>query len=79
MPGSRVGRGVTAVPRKPHALVLLATFARRWRIPAPSMPVVAGLAVALLPGTPRIEISPEIIGLVKLASHKDGHYTRYRP
>ncbi|MGW2209762.1 Na+/H+ antiporter [Streptomyces sp. NPDC001781] len=45
---------------------LVATFARRWRIPAPSLLVVAGLAVALLPGTPRIEIDPEIIGLVVL-------------
>ncbi|MEV6167539.1 Na+/H+ antiporter [Streptomyces sp. NPDC051954] len=52
------------------ALVVLATvvatFARRWRIPAPSLLVVAGLSVALLPGTPRIEISPEIISLVVL-------------
>lgn len=52
------------------ALVVLATvvatFARRWRIPAPSLLVVAGLAVALLPGTPDIQISPEIIGLVVL-------------
>ncbi|MCT9110911.1 Na+/H+ antiporter [Streptomyces mirabilis] len=52
------------------ALVVLATvvatFARRWRIPAPSLLVVAGLAVALMPGTPEIQISPEIIGLVVL-------------
>ncbi|MFD7878113.1 Na+/H+ antiporter [Streptomyces sp. NPDC059766] len=52
------------------ALVVLATvvatFARRWRIPAPSLLVVAGLAVALLPGTPPIRINPEIIGLVVL-------------
>ncbi|OIJ90193.1 Na+/H+ antiporter [Streptomyces monashensis] len=45
---------------------LVATFARRWRIPAPSLLVVAGLAVALLPGTPQIAISPRIIGLVVL-------------
>lgn len=45
---------------------LVATFARRWRIPAPSLLVVAGLTVALLPGTPEISISPEIIGLVVL-------------
>ncbi|MEU1412457.1 Na+/H+ antiporter [Streptomyces sp. NPDC005731] len=45
---------------------VVATFARRWRIPAPSLLVVAGLAVALLPGTPQIQISPEIIGLVVL-------------
>ncbi|MGW5280280.1 Na+/H+ antiporter [Streptomyces collinus] len=52
------------------ALVVLATvvatFARRWRIPAPSLLVVAGLAVALLPGTPQIQISPQVIGLVVL-------------
>ncbi|WP_330336063.1 Na+/H+ antiporter [Streptomyces sp. NBC_00557] len=45
---------------------VVATFARRWRIPAPSLLVVAGLAVALLPGTPQIEISPDVIGLVVL-------------
>lgn len=45
---------------------LAATFARRWRIPAPCLLVVAGLSVALLPGTPEIRISPEIIGLVVL-------------
>ncbi|MFI2202894.1 Na+/H+ antiporter [Streptomyces sp. NPDC020192] len=52
------------------ALVVLATvvatFARRWRIPAPSLLVVAGLAVALLPGTPQFQISPQIIALVVL-------------
>ena len=45
---------------------VVATFARHWRIPAPSLLVIAGLAVALLPGTPEIRISPEIIGLVVL-------------
>ncbi|GHH83366.1 Na+/H+ antiporter [Streptomyces sulfonofaciens] len=45
---------------------VVATFARRWRMPAPSLLVVAGLAVALLPGTPRIGISPDVIGLVVL-------------
>ncbi|MEU6218980.1 Na+/H+ antiporter [Streptomyces sp. NPDC047022] len=45
---------------------VVATFARRWRIPAPSLLVVAGLAVALLPGTPHIQISPDVIGLVVL-------------
>ncbi|MEV6766694.1 Na+/H+ antiporter [Streptomyces sp. NPDC051105] len=45
---------------------VVATFARRWRIPAPSLLVVAGLAVALLPGTPTIQISPDVIGLVVL-------------
>ncbi|MGW2582272.1 Na+/H+ antiporter [Streptomyces virginiae] len=45
---------------------LVATGARRWRIPAPSLLVVAGLVVALLPGAPAIHITPELIGLVVL-------------
>ncbi|WP_330328946.1 Na+/H+ antiporter [Streptomyces sp. NBC_00536] len=45
---------------------LVATGARRWRIPAPSLLVVAGLAVALLPGAPGIRVTPEVIGLVVL-------------
>ncbi|MFE4869968.1 Na+/H+ antiporter [Streptomyces sp. NPDC056682] len=45
---------------------LVATGARRWRIPAPSLLVVAGLTVALLPGAPEIHVTPEIIGLVVL-------------
>lgn len=44
----------------------MATGARRWRIPAPSLPVVAGLVVALLPGAPQIHVTPELIGLVAL-------------
>lgn len=45
---------------------VVATGARRWRIPAPSLLVVAGLVVALIPGTPEIRVSPEAIGLVVL-------------
>lgn len=45
---------------------LVATGARRWRIPAPSLLVVGGLVVALPPGTPEIRVSPEVIGLVVL-------------
>ncbi|GAA1957891.1 Na+/H+ antiporter [Kitasatospora viridis] len=44
----------------------VATGARRWRIPAPSLLVLAGLAVALVPGTPALHIAPETIGLVVL-------------
>lgn len=44
----------------------VATFARRWRLPAPSLLVVAGLIVGLLPGIPEANASPEIIGLVVL-------------
>ncbi|MGW3728785.1 Na+/H+ antiporter [Streptomyces sp. NPDC000851] len=59
-------RGVGTVLALVVLATVVATFARRWRIPAPSLLVVAGLVVALLPGTPHIEISPEIIGLVVL-------------
>jgi len=59
-------RGVGTVLALVVLATLVATFARRWRIPAPSLLVVAGLAVALLPGSPQIEISPEVIGLVVL-------------
>jgi CPA1 family monovalent cation:H+ antiporter len=52
------------------ALVVLATvvatFARRWRIPAPSLLVIAGLGVALLPGAPQIVVPPDVIALVVL-------------
>ncbi|GAA2752397.1 Na+/H+ antiporter [Kitasatospora cinereorecta] len=44
----------------------VATGARRWRIPAPSLLVLAGLAVALIPGAPALHIAPETIGLVVL-------------
>ncbi|MER6128087.1 Na+/H+ antiporter [Streptomyces sp. NPDC001795] len=59
-------RGVGTVLALVILATVVATFARRWRIPAPSLLVVAGLIVALLPGTPQIEISPKIIGLVVL-------------
>jgi CPA1 family monovalent cation:H+ antiporter len=52
------------------ALVVLstavATFAKRLRVPAPSLLVLAGLAVALVPGTPAVRIAPETIGLIVL-------------
>jgi CPA1 family monovalent cation:H+ antiporter len=44
----------------------VATFARRRRIPAPSLLVLAGLAVALIPGTPALQIPPQTIALVVL-------------
>ncbi|MEY9967892.1 Na+/H+ antiporter [Streptacidiphilus sp. MAP12-16] len=45
---------------------VVATGARRWRIPAPSLLVLVGLAVALIPGTPPLHIAPQTIGLVVL-------------
>jgi CPA1 family monovalent cation:H+ antiporter len=45
---------------------IVAAVARRLSIPAPSLLVVAGVAVALLPGTPDIEVAPDIVSLVVL-------------
>ncbi len=44
----------------------VATFARRWRVPAPSLLVLAGLGVALIPGVPALHIPPQTIALVVL-------------
>ncbi|WUH88921.1 Na+/H+ antiporter [Streptomyces sp. NBC_00433] len=44
----------------------VATFARRRRIPAPPLLVIAGLAVALIPGTPALHVPPDVIALVVL-------------
>ncbi|MFF0133726.1 Na+/H+ antiporter [Streptomyces mirabilis] len=44
----------------------VATFARRWRVPAPSLLVLAGLGVALIPGVPALHIPPQAIALVVL-------------
>jgi monovalent cation/hydrogen antiporter len=51
-------------------LVVLATvvasFAHRLRVPAPSLLVVAGLVVGLLPGVPPVQVTPDIVSLVVL-------------
>jgi CPA1 family monovalent cation:H+ antiporter len=44
----------------------VATFARRWGIPAPSLLVLAGIAVALIPGVPAVHVAPDVIALVVL-------------
>ncbi|MFJ7244361.1 Na+/H+ antiporter [Kitasatospora sp. NPDC098652] len=44
----------------------VATFARRWRVPAPSLLVLAGIGVALIPGVPALHIPPQTIALVVL-------------
>ncbi len=52
------------------ALVVLATvvaaFANRLRVPAPSLLVVAGLVVGLLPGVPPVRVTPGVVSLVVL-------------
>ena len=45
---------------------VVATFARRLRVPAPSLLVVAGVLIGLVPGVPSIEVTPEIVSLVVL-------------
>jgi CPA1 family monovalent cation:H+ antiporter len=51
-------------------LVVLATVvaaSARWlRVPAPSLLVVAGLAVALIPGVPPVEVAPNVVSFVVL-------------
>ena len=45
---------------------VVATFARRLRVPAPSLLVVAGVIIGLVPGVPSIEVTPDIVSLVVL-------------
>jgi NhaP-type Na+/H+ or K+/H+ antiporter len=45
---------------------VVAAFAERLRVPAPSLLVLAGLAVGLIPGVPRVQVTPEIVSLVVL-------------
>jgi CPA1 family monovalent cation:H+ antiporter len=51
-------------------LVVLATtvagVARRLRVPAPSLLVLAGLAVASIPGVPTVQVTPDTVSLVVL-------------
>ncbi|MGI9005766.1 MAG: cation:proton antiporter, partial [Streptosporangiaceae bacterium] len=51
-------------------LVLLGTvvavFARRLRIPAPSLLVIAGIAVGSLPGIPPVRVPPDAVSLIVL-------------
>ena len=45
---------------------VVAAFAGRLRVPAPSLLVIAGLVVGLLPGFPPVHVPPDVIGLVVL-------------
>jgi monovalent cation/hydrogen antiporter len=44
----------------------VATVADRLRVPAPSLLVLAGLAVGLLPGVPSVNVTPELVSFVVL-------------
>ncbi|HEV8221209.1 MAG TPA: Na+/H+ antiporter [Streptosporangiaceae bacterium] len=52
------------------ALVVLGTaiavFADRLRVPPPSLLVIAGLLVGLLPGVPAVRVSPDVVSFVVL-------------
>ena len=45
---------------------VVATFARRLQLPAPSLLVVAGVIVGVLPGVPQVEVTPDVVSLVVL-------------
>jgi CPA1 family monovalent cation:H+ antiporter len=45
---------------------VVAVFARRLRVPAPSLLVLAGVLVGLLPGVPPVRVSPDVVSLVVL-------------
>jgi len=45
---------------------VVAAFAGRLRVPAPSLLVIAGLMVALLPGFPPVHVPPDVVSLVVL-------------
>ncbi len=46
--------------------VVVATLAGRLKAPAPSMLVIAGLVVGLIPGLPKVVVTPESISLIVL-------------
>jgi monovalent cation/hydrogen antiporter len=45
---------------------VVAAFAGRLRVPAPSLLVIAGVVVGLLPGFPPVHVPPDAVGLVVL-------------
>jgi monovalent cation/hydrogen antiporter len=59
-------RSVEAVVLLVAVATVVAAFARRLRVPAPSLLVVAGLAVGLLPGAPSVHVPPAAVSLVVL-------------
>ncbi|HET9170771.1 MAG TPA: Na+/H+ antiporter [Actinospica sp.] len=59
-------RGAGIVVALVVASTAVATFANKWRIPAPSVLVLFGLGAALLPGVPAVHLSPELISVLVL-------------
>src|SRR5262249_29247935 len=58
----RVGVGVLLVA----GATVVAAFAQRLRVPAPSLLVAAGLVVGLMPGAPVVHVPPAVVSLVVL-------------
>ncbi|MEN3303986.1 MAG: monovalent cation/hydrogen antiporter [Micromonosporaceae bacterium] len=62
----------------------VATSARRLRVPAPSLLVLAGLLVAFVPGVPTIQVAPDVVSVVVLppllyAAGQDLSWRELRP
>ena len=59
-------RGVETVVVLVAVATVVAAFAGRLRVPAPSLLVVAGLVAGLLPGAPQVDVPPSVVSLVVL-------------
>ena len=59
-------RSVEAVVLLVALATVVAAFAGRLRVPAPSLLVAAGVAVGLLPAAPAIHVPPAVVSLVVL-------------
>ena len=59
-------RGVETVVLLVALATVVAAFANRLRVSAPSLLVVIGLVVGLLPGAPAVHIPPDVVRLVVL-------------
>ena len=59
-------RSVEAVVVLVAVATVVAAFAKRLRVPAPSLLVAVGVAVGLLPGAPMVHVPPAVVSLVVL-------------
>jgi monovalent cation/hydrogen antiporter len=59
-------RSVETVLALVMVATVVATFARHLSIPAPSLLVVVGVGVGLIPGVPTIRVTPDVVSLVVL-------------
>ena len=51
---------------------VVAAFAGRLRVPAPSLLVIAGLAVALLPRFPPVHVPPDVVSRPEQTGQRGG-------